>query len=118
MLIANATQKGSVCLRGCEPLNARPEEAAHIARWEVGRMEASREMLRRGTRRKASRIAARAEVTRIAEYRVLIRTPDQEGAAARSQLPDPHNLAHKMRGESQPLRQIRRRSAAETCTWN
>ena len=64
-------------------------------------MEASREMLRRGTRRKASRIAARAEVTRIAGYRVLIRTPDQEGAAL-------HNLAHKMRGESQPLRQIRR----------
>ena len=60
-------------------------------------MEASREMLRRGTRRKASRIAARAEVTRIAGYRVLIRTPDQEGAAL-------HNLAHKMRGESQPLR--------------
>lgn len=118
MLIANATQKGSVCLRGWEPLNARREEAAHIARWEVGRMEASREMLRRGTRRKASRIAARAEVTRIAEYRVLIRTPDQEGAAPRRQLPDPHNLAHKMRGESQPLRQIRRRSAAETCTWN
>jgi hypothetical protein len=95
-------------LRGCEPLNARREEAAHIARWEVGRMEASREMLRRGTRRKASRIAARAEVTRIAGYRVLIRTPDQEGAAPRRQLPDPHNLAHKMRGESQPLRQIRR----------
>jgi hypothetical protein len=78
------------------------------ARWEVGRMEASREMLRRGTRRKASRIAARAEVTRIAGYRVLIRTPDQEGAAPRRQLPDPHNLGHKMRGESQPLRQIRR----------
>jgi hypothetical protein len=70
-------------------------------------MEASREMLRRGTRRKASRIA-RAEVTRIAGYRVLIRTPDQEGAAPRRQLPDPHNLAHKTRGESQPLRQIRR----------
>ena len=59
-----------MCLRGWESLNARREEAAHIARWE---------MLRRGTRRKASRIAARAEVTRIAEYRVLIRTPDQEG---------------------------------------
>jgi hypothetical protein len=81
-------------------------------------MEASREMLRRGTRRKASRIAARAEVTGIAGYRVLIRTPDQERAAPRRQLPDPHNLAHKMRGESQSLRQIRRGSAAETCTWN
>ena len=52
-------------------LNARREEVAHIARWEVG--QASREMPRRGTRRKANRIAARAEVTRIAGYRVLIR---------------------------------------------
>ena len=86
-------------LRGWEPINARREEAAHIARWE---------MLRRGTRRKASRIAARAEVTRIAGYRVLIRTPDHEGAPPRRQLPDPHNLAHKMREDSQPLRQIRR----------
>ena len=58
-------------------------------------------MPRRGTLRKANRIGARVEVTRIAGYRVLIRTPDQEGAA-------PRNLAHKMRGESQPLRQIRK----------
>ena len=69
-------------------------------------MEASREMLRRGTRRKASRIAARAEVTRIAGS-VLIRTPNQE-EAPHMQVPDPHNLAHKMRGETQSLRHIRR----------
>jgi hypothetical protein len=70
---------------------------ADIARWE----EASPEMPRRGTRPKANRIGVRAEVKRIAGYRVLIRTPDQEGAA-------PRNPAHKMRGESQPLRQIRK----------
>ena len=56
-------------------------------------MEASREMLRRGTRRKASRIAARAEVTRIAGYRVLIRTPDQEGAALHNRAQDERRVA-------------------------
>ncbi len=42
-----------------------PREVAHIARREVGRMVAA-EMTHRGTRWKASRIAARAEATRIA----------------------------------------------------
>jgi hypothetical protein len=80
---------------------------------------ASREMPRRGTRQKVSHIGARAEATRIAEYRVLIRSLDQQGAALlRTQLPEPHNLAHKMTRESQPLRQIRKSRAAETCTWN
>jgi len=69
-------------------------------------MEASREMARRGARR--NRIAARAGATRIAGYRVLIRNRGQQGAAPRRQLLDPRNLVHKMRGESQPLRQIRR----------
>jgi hypothetical protein len=73
---------------------------------------AFREMPRRGTRQKVSHIGARAEATRIAEL-------DQQGAAPlRTQLPEPHNLAHKMTRESQPLRQIRKSWAAETCTWN
>jgi hypothetical protein len=68
-------------------------------------MGAGREMPRRGTRREVSRIAARAEVRRIAGYRDLIRTRDQQGAAQRRQSPpEPHNLAHKMRQESQPFR--------------
>jgi hypothetical protein len=83
-------------------------EVAHIGRWEVGRRGASREMLRRGRRREVSRIAAREEVARIAGYRDLIRSRDQQGAARRTQLPEPHNLAHKMRRESQPFRQIRK----------
>ena len=69
-------------------------------------MGAGREMPRRGTRRKVSRIAARAEVRRIAGYRDLIRTRDQQGAAQRRQPPEPHNLAHKMRPASQPFQQI------------
>jgi hypothetical protein len=41
----------------------------------VGRKEAaSREMPRTGMRQKTSRIGARAQATRIAEYRVLIRS--------------------------------------------
>jgi len=65
-------------------------------------MEASREMLRRGTRR--NRIAGRAEATRIAGYRVLIRSRGQQGVALRTRAPGPHNLAHKMRRESRQIR--------------
>jgi hypothetical protein len=65
-------------------------------------------MSRRGTRREVNRIAVRAEVARIAGYRDLIRSRDQHGAAQRSQLPEPHNLARKMRRESQAFRQIRK----------
>jgi hypothetical protein len=83
-------------------------EVAHIDRWEVGYMGVSREMPRRGTGREVSRIAARVEVARIAGYRDLIRSPDQQGAARRRQPPEPHNLAHKMRRESQPFRQLRK----------
>jgi hypothetical protein len=77
-------------------------------------MEASREVLRRGTRRKGSRIAARAEVTRIAGYRVLTRSPDQQGAARRRQPPDQDRIARKTRRESQPFRQIRNGWEART----
>ncbi len=80
---------------------------------------ASREVPRRGTRQKVSYIGARAGATRIAEYRVLIRSSDQQGTALlRTQLPEPHSLAHKMTRESQSLRQIRKSWPAETCTWN
>ena len=86
-----------------DAFNARPE-VGHIARQEVGRKEAaSPEMPRRGTRQKVSRIGARAEATRIPEYRALIRSLDQQGA-----VPEPHNLAHKMTRESRPVRQIRK----------
>ena len=92
-----------------DAFNARPE-VGHIARQEVGRKEAaSPEMPRRGTRQKVSRIGARAGATRIAEYRALIRSLDQQGAALLStQPPEPHNLAHKMTRESRPVRQIRK----------
>ena len=58
--------------------------------------------------RELSRIAARGEVARIVGCRDLIRSRDQEGAARRRQPPDPDNLAHKMRRESQLTRQIRK----------
>ena len=81
----------------------------HIAPWEVGgRKGAPREVPRRGTRREVSRIAARGEVTRIAGLRDLIRSRDQPGAAGRSQPLEPDNLAHKMKGELQLFRQMRR----------
>jgi hypothetical protein len=54
-----------------------------------------------GKCREASRIAVRGEVGRIVGRRDLIRK-DQEGAT------EPDNLAHKMRRESQLLRQIRK----------
>jgi hypothetical protein len=71
-------------------------------------MGASREMPRKDTRPEVSRTAAREEVARIAGYRDLIRSRDRQGAARRRQPPEPHNLAHKMRRESPPFRQIRK----------
>jgi hypothetical protein len=67
-------------------------------------MGAAWEMPHRGTRREVNCIAARGEVARIAGYRGLTRSWDQEGAAQRRQRPEPHNLAHKMKRESQPFR--------------
>jgi hypothetical protein len=81
-------------------------------------MEASREMPRRGTRREGSRIAERAEVTRIAGYQALIRSPDQQGAARRRQAPDRDKIARKTRLESQPFRQIRNGWEARTYSLN
>jgi hypothetical protein len=75
-------------------------EVLHIGPLEVGRRGASQEMPRWNTRRGVSRIAALGEVARIAGYRDLVRSRDQQGAAARrSKPPEPHTLAHKMRGE-------------------
>jgi hypothetical protein len=71
-------------------------------------MGASWEMPRRDTGPEVSRTAAREEVVGIAGYRDLIRSRDRQGAALRRQPPEPHNLAHKMRRESQPFRQIRK----------
>ena len=62
------------------------------------------EMPHGDTRREVNRIAARVEVARIAGYRDLIRSLDQEGARRR----DPeaaYNIAHKRRRGSQPFRQ-------------
>ena len=59
-----------------------------------------------GECREARRIAAGEEADRIVGCRDLIRSRDQEGAARRRQPPDPDNLAHKMRRESQLTRQI------------
>ncbi len=67
------------------------------ARRNVARIEACR----------VSRIAARAEVAGTAGCRDLIRRPDQQGAEARRQPPEPHNHGHKMKREPQPFRQIR-----------
>ncbi len=82
-------------------------EVAHIARSVVGRMEVLSEIPRKGKRRKVSRIAARAEATRIAGYRVLTRSPEQERAVPRRQLPDQGRIARKKKRESQLFRQIR-----------
>ena len=58
--------------------------------------------------REARCIAVGEEVDRIVGCRDLIRSRDQEGAARRRQPPDPDSLAHKMRRESQLLRQMRK----------
>ena len=81
-------------------------EAPHIGPSEVGHRGASREMPRRGTRREVSRTAARGEVARMAGYLDLIRSLGQ--GAARRRPREPHNLAHKMKRESQLFRQIRK----------
>jgi hypothetical protein len=72
-------------------------EVLHIGPLEVGRRGASQEMPRWNTRRGVSRIAALGEVARIAGYRDLVRS--RGAAARRSKPPEPHTLAHKMRGE-------------------
>jgi hypothetical protein len=78
------------------------------ARREVARRGPRVGMPHRGTRREVSRTAAREEVARIAGYRDLIRSRDRQGAARRRQPPAPHNLAHKMRREPRPFRQVRK----------
>src|SRR5215467_3268649 len=52
-----------------------------------------------GTSREAARMGVSPE---------LIRSRRQRAVAGRIQPPEPHNLAHKMRRESQPFRQTRK----------
>jgi hypothetical protein len=68
-------------------------------RWAVG---GASEVLRWSMCPGVGRIAAREEVARNQD---LVRRPDQQGAARRRKPPEPHNLGHKMRGESQLFRQ-------------
>jgi hypothetical protein len=63
-----------------------------------------REATHIGECRGARRIAVGEEVDRIAGCQDLIRSRDLEWAARRRQPPEPDNLAHKMRRESQLLR--------------
>ena len=67
------------------------------ARREVARMAARREVVRMGTRREVARMAASWD---------LIRSRHQQAVAGRRQSPEPHNLAHKMKREWRPSRQI------------
>ncbi len=80
---------------------------AHIGCREVLRI-GRREMARTGMSREVVRMAACREVAGIAGCRDLIRNRDQRTAAGRRQPQEPHNLAHQMRRESQPFRQIRK----------
>jgi hypothetical protein len=63
---------------------------------EVARMEA-REAARMGTSREVPHMAAGLD---------LIRSRRQQAVAEHRQPPEPHNLAHKMKRESRPCRQI------------
>ena len=71
-------------------------------------MAAWREVARMGTSREVARMGTSREVARMAASRDLIRSRHQQVVAGRRQPPEPHNLAHKMRRESQPRRQIRK----------
>src|SRR5262249_44964584 len=84
---------------------------------EVARMATCREAVRMGTRLEVARMGTRLEVARMgtrreaahmAVSRELIRSRHQRAVAGRIQPLEPHNLAHKMRRESQPFRQTRK----------
>jgi hypothetical protein len=71
-------------------------------------MATCREAVRMGTSREVVRMGTSREVAHMAATRGLIRSRHQQAVAGRRQPPEPHNLAHKMRRESQPFRQIRK----------
>ena len=75
---------------------------------EVARMGRRREAVRMGTRREVARMGTRREAAHMAVSPELIRSRRQRAVAGRIQPPEPHNLAHKMRRESQPFRQTRK----------
>ena len=62
-------------------------------------MAAWREVARMGTSREIAHMAARRDPIRSRHQRVVV---------GRRRPPEPQSLAHKMRRESQPSRQIRR----------
>jgi hypothetical protein len=73
---------------------------------EVSHMPARREVPHMGTRREAARMDTSREVAHMAASRDLVRSRHQPVVAERRQRPEPRNLAHKMRRESQLFRQI------------
>jgi hypothetical protein len=75
---------------------------------EVARMDTSREVARMDTSRAAVRMGTSRAVLHMVASPDLIRSRRQQAVAGRRRPPEPHNLAHKMRGESQPCRQIRK----------
>jgi hypothetical protein len=77
-------------------------------------MAAWREVARMGTSREEARMGTSRELVRMAASRDLIRSRHQQVVAGRRQPPEPHSLAHKMRRESQPPRQIRKSWPAAT----
>jgi hypothetical protein len=86
-------------------LHIGPLEVLHIGPLEVERGGPS-QVARLSMYQGAGRIAVRKEVARSAAHRDSVHRPDRQGAAHRKWPPEPHNLAHKMRGEWQLLRQI------------
>jgi hypothetical protein len=69
---------------------------------------ARRELAHMGRSREAVHMAPRREVARIVGCRDPIRSRDRQMAAGHRRRQEPHNLARKMRRESQPFRQIRK----------
>ena len=75
---------------------------------EMFRMAARREATRMGTSRKATRMSTSWEAGHMAASREPVRSRHRRVVAGHRQPREPHNLAHRMRRESQPFRQIRK----------
>jgi hypothetical protein len=71
-------------------------------------MGMSLEMFRMAARLEAARMGTSREAVRMAAGQDPVCSRRQQAVARRRQPPGPHNLAHKMKRESQPFRQIRR----------
>ena len=81
---------------------------ARIGRRGEAHMGMIQEMFRMVARREAARMGRSREAARMAAGRDLVRSRRQPAVARRRQPPEPHNLAHKMRRQSRPFRQIRK----------